>query len=144
MATAEMATRFVKEITATWQGRSMVFRGEAEGKAPVLLDGETAEGPSPMDMLLIAMAGCTGSDVVAILRKKRLDLQELRIRMTGRRREEHPRRYIAIDLLYTVRAPGAPEAAVRQAIDLSLEKYCSVTHSLAPDIPVRYELDLQA
>ncbi len=144
MSTAEMATRSVKEITATWQGRTMVFVGEAEGKAPVVVDGETTEGPSPMDMLLIAMAGCTGSDVVAVLRKKRLDLQGLAIRVTGRRREEHPRRYTAIDLLYTVRAPGATEAAVRQAIDLSLQKYCSVTHSLAPDIAVRYELDLQA
>lgn len=144
MTTAEMATKSVKEITATWLGRAMAFRGEAEGKAPVITDGETTEGPSPMDMLLIAMAGCTGSDVVAVLRKKRLDLRELRIDVTGRRRDEHPRRYIALDLRYTVHAPGATEAAVRQAIDLSLEKYCSVTHSLAPDIPVRYELVLQA
>jgi len=144
MATAEMATKFVKEITATWQGRAMVFRGAAEGRAPAIVDGETAEGPSPMDMLLIAMAGCTGSDVVSVMRKKRLDLRDLRVDVTGRRREEHPRRYIAIDLRYTVHAPGATEAAVRQAIDLSLQKYCSVTHSLAPDIPVRYELVLQA
>lgn len=144
MSTAEMATRFVKVVTATWQGRTMVFRGDVEGKAPVILDGETDEGPSPMDMLLIAMAGCTGSDVVAVLRKKRLDLRDLSIEVTGRRREEHPRRYTALDLRYTVHAPGATEAAVRQAIDLSLEKYCSVTHSLAPDIPVRYELVLQA
>jgi putative redox protein len=144
MATSEMAMKNVKAITATWLGRSMVFRGEAEGKAPIITDGETGEGPSPVDMLLIAMAGCTGSDVVAVLRKKRLDLRELVIEVTGHRREAHPRRYTAVELRYSVRAPGASEAAVRQAIDLSLAKYCSVTHSLAPDITVRYELALQA
>lgn len=144
MTTSEMATKNVKAITATWQGRSMVFRAEAEGKPAVMMDGETDEGPSPMDMLLIALAGCTGSDVVHVLRKKRLDLRALRLDVVGQRRPEAPRRYTAITLRYTVSAPGATEAAVRQAIDLSLEKYCSVTHSLAPDIAIGYELALQA
>jgi putative redox protein len=73
-----------------------------------------------------------------------VDLQELRIEVQGRRRDEPPRRYVAIDLVFNVTAPGATEAQVRQAIDLSLAKYCSVTHSLNPDIPVRYDLRLQA
>ena len=133
-----------KAVRATWQGRSMVFRGETDGKAPITIDGETAEGPSPMDTLLLALAGCTGSDVVEILRKKRLALRELRIDVTGTRREEYPRRYTAIDLVYRVSAAGATEQHVRQAIDLSLRKYCSVTHSLQADIPIHYELVLQA
>ena len=144
MTTSEMATKNVKAITATWQGRAMVFQAEAEGKPPVVIDGETDEGPSPMDTLLIALAGCTGSDVVNVLRKKRLDLRGLRIDIVGQRRPTEPRRYTAITVRYTVTAPGATEAAVRQAIDLSLEKYCSVTHSLAPDIAIGYELALQA
>ena len=135
------ATRTVR---ATWLGRSLVFRGEAAGRAPITIDGETDEGPSPVDTLLVAMAGCTGSDVVDILRKKRLDLRELHIEVTGTRQGEHPRRYTAIDLVFRVKAPGATEHHVRQAIDLSLGKYCSVTHSLNPDIPVRYELVLEA
>jgi putative redox protein len=144
MTTREMPARHVKAITATWQARSMVFEAEAEGKPPVVMDGQTAEGPSPMDMLLIALAGCTGSDVVHVLQKKRLTLRALRIDVVGQRRPEDPRRYTAITLRYAVAAPGATEAAVRQAIDLSLEKYCSVTHSLAPDIAIGYELELQA
>ncbi len=139
-----MAPPPVKQISATWEGRSMVFRGEAPGKPPIIIDGETGEGPSPMDALLIAMAGCTGSDVVSVLQKKRITLTALRLDVRGERREEFPRRYMKIDLVYHVTAPGASEQAVRQAIDLSLGKYCSVTHSLAPDIPVRYELRLQA
>ncbi len=139
-----MAAPDTKHVIATWQGRSMVFEGEAAGKAPAIVDGETGEGPSPMDALLIAMAGCTGSDVVSVLAKKRFELRLLRIEITGRRREENPRRYVKIDLVYHVTAPGAAESAVRHAIDLSLEKYCSVTHSLNPDIPIGYELRLQA
>ena len=139
-----MAAPAEKHVTATWQGRSMVFKGEAAGKAPAIIDGESGEGPSPMDALLIAMAGCTGSDVVSVLAKKRIDLRGLRIEVKGRRREEFPQRYVKIDLVYHVTAPGAAEDAVRQAIDLSLEKYCSVTHSLNPDIPIGYALRLQA
>lgn len=137
-----MAVR--KEVTLSWQGRELVFQGVAPGKAPILLDGRAAEGPSPMEALLLALAGCTASDVVVVLQKKRLGLRALEVEVHGQRRDEHPRRYVALDLVYRVSAPGAAEAQVRQAIDLSLAKYCSVTHSLAPDIPVRYELVLQA
>lgn len=133
-----------KQIAATWQHRGMVFSGETTGKPAITLDGHTVEGPSPTDALLIALAGCTGSDVVLVLGKKRIDLKELRIDVTGTRRDEEPRRYIAIKLLYTVVAPGASEQAVRHAIDLSIEKYCSVSHSLNPDIPITYDLALQA
>ena len=133
-----------KEVVATWQHRGMVFSGAHPGKPPVIIDGHATEGPSPVDTLLISLATCTGSDVVMILEKKRIDLRELRIGVSGTRRDEEPRRFLAIKLVYTVTAPGASEQAVRHAIDLSLEKYCSVTHSLNPDIPITYDLALQA
>jgi putative redox protein len=133
-----------KLVTLTWQGRDLVFQGEAPGKAPIIVDGGAAEGPSPVEALLLALAGCTASDVVVVMRKKKVDLQRLTMEVRGQRRDEYPRRYVAIDLVYRITAPGATEPQVRQAIDLSLAKYCSVTHSLAPDIPIRYELVLQA
>jgi putative redox protein len=133
-----------KRVSLDWQGRELAFRGEGAGKAPINIDGNNKEGPGPMEALLLAMAACTGSDVAVVMSKKRLGLTSLRIDVHGRRREEHPQRYTAIDLVYHVAAPGASEAQVRHAIDLSLQKYCSVTHSLNPDIPVTYELDLQA
>ncbi|HWO90206.1 MAG TPA: OsmC family protein [Gemmatimonadales bacterium] len=137
-----MAAPF-KQVSASWLGRSMVFRGEVAGRPPVVIDGETDEGPSPMDTLLLALATCSGSDVVLILKKKRLELRDLRIEVRGERREEEPRRFLRINLVYHVAAPGATESAVRQAIDLSLEKYCSVAHSLQPDIRLTYELHLR-
>ena len=133
-----------KRVSLEWQARELVFRGEGAGKVPITIDGNNAEAPGPMETLLLAMAACTGSDVAVVMTKKRLGMRSLRIEVHGRRREEHPQRYVAIDLVYHVVAPGATEAQVRHAIDLSLGKYCSVTHSLNPDIPVHYELDLQA
>lgn len=133
-----------KQIAISWQGRGMVFQGEGAGLVPITIDGENTEGPGPMETLLIALATCTGSDVVNILAKKRLTLKSLTVDVTGDRRDEEPQRYTAIRLRYHVNAPGATEPAVRQAIDLSLGKYCSVTHSLNPDIPITYELALQA
>lgn len=133
-----------KHVGLTWQGRDLVFSGAGAGGVRVPIDGDNVEGPGPMESLLLALAACTGSDVVVVMRKKRVDLRELRLDVTGQRREEHPQRYVAIDLKYSVTAPGAREEQVRYAIDLSLAKYCSVTHSLNPDIAIRYELVLQA
>ena len=128
-----------KNVVLGWR-HDLVFEGGAAGKPSVVLDGAAAEGPSPMEALLLALAGCTGSDVVSILQKKRADLRDFRVEVVGERRDEHPKRYTAITLRYHVSAPGLGESQARRAIDLSLEKYCSVTHSLAKDIAVRYEL----
>ncbi|HEV7364309.1 MAG TPA: OsmC family protein [Gemmatimonadales bacterium] len=106
------------------------------------IDGDNVVGPGPMLTLLLAAASCTGSDVVLILQKMREKLGELRIDVAGVRREAEPRRYVSIHLDYWVRGEGLDPAKVRRAIDLSLEKYCSVIHSLAPDIAITYALSL--
>ena len=87
-------------------------------------------------------AACTGADVVSILGKMRVALRELRIEVGGVRREEHPRRYTAIHLEYHIRGDGLDEAKARRAIELSIEKYCSVVHSLAADIRITHGLVL--
>jgi putative redox protein len=133
-----------KHVVLEWR-HDLVFEGGAAGKPlSMLLDGGAAEGASPMDALLLALAGCTGSDVVSILKKKRADLRACRVEVVGERRDEHPKRYTAITLRFHITAPGLGEEHARRAIDLSLEKYCSVTHSLAKDIALRYELLLEA
>ena len=131
-----------KRVILTWQ-RGMAFSGGVEGKPPITIDADGATGPGPMDTLLLALAGCTGSDVVSILEKMRLPVRALAIEVAGERREQHPKRYTSIVLTFHVSAPGAPEERVRHAIELSMEKYCSVSHSLAPDIARRYELVLE-
>lgn len=130
-----------KGVRLAWQ-HDLVFQGEGAGKAPITLDGDNGQGPGPMEDLLLALAACTGSDVVIILKKKRVDLSALRIEVAGDRREDAPRRFTAITLTFHITAPGLTEAQARRTIELSLERYCSVAHSLAPDIPIRYELAL--
>jgi putative redox protein len=92
--------------------------------------------------LLLAAASCSGSDVVIILEKMRVQLRELRIEVAGVRRDEEPRRYVAIHFEYHLGGEGLDEVKARRAIGLSLEKYCSVIHSLAPDIGITYALTL--
>jgi putative redox protein len=88
--------------------------------------------------LLLAAASCSGSDVVMILQKMRIELQDLRIEVAGQRREEEPRRYTAIHLDYRIAGKGLSPDKANRAVDLSVKKYCSVIHSLAPDIAITY------
>jgi putative redox protein len=92
--------------------------------------------------LLLAGGSCSGSDVVAILQKMRVQLREVRINVTGVRRAQEPRRYVSIHFDYHLAGEGLDQAKATRAIDLSLQKYCSVVHSLAPDIAITYALTL--
>jgi putative redox protein len=130
-----------KRATLVWQ-QDLRFTG-GEGAAPAItIDGNNIAGPGPMLTLLLAAAACSGSDVVVILEKMRVRLRELRIEIAGTRREAEPRRYLAIHLDYHIKAEDVDPLKARRAIDLSLEKYCSVIHSLAPDIAITYALSL--
>jgi putative redox protein len=95
-----------------------------------------------MQMLLLAAAGCAGADVVSILAKMRAGLEALTVDVQGVRRDEEPRRYVEIRFRFALRGNGLDLAKAERAVTLSLEKYCSVIHSLAPDIPVRHEIVL--
>ena len=130
-----------KNITLAWQ-QGLSFLGGEPNRPAILIDGDNAAGPGPMVTLLLAAASCTGSDVVVILQKMQVPFTELTIEVSGMRREAEPRRYMALHFEYRVGGSGIETSKVRRAIDLSLEKYCSVVHSLAPDIAITYALSL--
>lgn len=130
-----------KRATLTWE-RGLVFRGGEAGHPSLVIDGDNAAGPGPMLTLLLAAGACTGSDVVLILEKMRMPPRALRIELSGERRESDPRRYLAIHFHYHLAGEGIDEPRARRAVELSLAKYCSVIHSLAPDIRVTHELTL--
>jgi putative redox protein len=134
-------TSETKRVALAWQER-LVFRGGEPGGPQTTIDGDNAAAPGPMLTLLLAAAACTGADVVVILEKMRVTLHELRIEASGVRREQEPRRYTGIHLDYHLRGDGLDAAKARRAIDLSITKYCSVVHSLAPDIRVTHGLSL--
>jgi putative redox protein len=129
-----------REVSVEWLREGLLFEGRAGDRPPVQVDGETRRAMSPMEMLLLCAAGCTGTDVVIILRKQRVGLRRLHIAITGLRRDTEPRRYTSVHFRFTVDGEGADEARVRRAIDLSLSKYCSVVASLAPDTQVTYDV----
>jgi putative redox protein len=133
--------RETKRAVLTWQ-QGLRFEADNPGGSALVLDGDNAAGPGPMMTLLQAAASCTGSDVVLILEKMRVKLTALRIEIEGIRREEEPRRYVSIHLDYRLRGEGLSQSKARRAIDLSLKKYCSVVHSLAPDLAITYALAL--
>ena len=131
----------IRQATVTWV-RDMVFEGGAPDGPTAVVDGNGGAAPSPVVQLLMAVAGCSGSDVVSILEKMRITLTRFSIEVTGIRRDDHPRRFTAIHLVFDLAGEGLDEAKARRAIELSLEKYCSVVHSLAPDIAITHELRL--
>jgi len=107
----------------------MRFRAQANGTPEILFDaGEPASrrGPSPMQATLLATMACTASDVVLILRKERVPFTALEIEADAERAKEDPRVFTKIRLHYRVRGTNVKESAVKRAIDLSSEKYCSV------------------
>lgn len=131
----------IKRVTLEWLGDLRFAGGEPDGPKS-FIDADNAAAPGPMLTLLLAAASCTASDVAIVLKKKRVTLSRLSLDVAGTRREAEPRRYVAIHFTYHVAGEGLDEAKARHAIDLSIEKYCSVLHSLAPDIAVTYDLRL--
>jgi putative redox protein len=101
--------------------------------------------PTPMELVLIALGGCTGADVVSSLEKKRQRITGYEIEVRAERRAEHPRIYTSIEVIHRVRGVGVNEKAVAQAIELSETKYCSVSAMLASaaKITTRYEISNQ-
>lgn len=92
--------------------------------------GGQDSGARPMEMLLMGFGGCTGMDVISILRKKRQDVTGLEIRLNGEKAEGHPSRYTRIQLEYLITGRNVSSQAVERAISLSLDKYCSVGATL--------------
>ena len=119
------------ELELIWE-RELVFSGRSRNNE-MTLDSDSVAGPSPMQALAFALAGCMAMDVVHVLRKGRHDLKGLRADLVGSRAEEEPRRFTRIELRYTVNG-AVPESPVQRAIELSREKYCSVWHSMRQDI----------
>ncbi len=124
----------VSRVELRWT-EGLTFVGGAEGGPRITTASGGGEGPSPTQLLLLALGGCMGVDVVDILNKSRVPLEELRVEVEGDRASEPPRRFLAIRLTYHVRGPSdADEGKLERAVQLSRDKYCSVLHTLRPDL----------
>ncbi len=113
-------------IKVTWRdGNTFLGENESGGKAE--LGGEHIR---PMQMVLVALAGCSGVDVVSILQKKRVTFSDLQIEVSGERADTHPKVYTDIYMSYSIWGEDIKEKDVEQAIRLSEDKYCSVSAML--------------
>jgi putative redox protein len=128
--------------TVRWVGEEKFLAIGTSGHAVTLdADRNSNSAPGPMEMLLIALGSCTATDVVMILEKKRQKLEALEIVVSGERAQDPPKVWIKIELVYKLRG-RLDEAAVKHAIELSEEKYCSVAAMLRKTAPIsfRYEI----
>jgi putative redox protein len=109
----------------------MQFIARAGDAPAVVIDNpESKGGPSPMQMVLIGVAGCIAMDVISILKKKRVNVTDFQVNISGERAEDHPRRYTNIQIEFVLHGKGIQPKAVEQAIQLSETKYCSAVASL--------------
>jgi putative redox protein len=120
-----------KEVSAQWTGeRSFSGKNQLGGSIQIgSVDGNP--GVSPMELILLGMAGCTGIDIVHILGKKRITLDQFEVKVRGKRADDYPMVYTQIEVEYILWGDSLNPKAVEQAIQLSEEKYCSASAMLS-------------
>ncbi len=113
----------------------MQFVGAADSGHAVVMDAPASSsggntGSRPMELLLMAFGGCSGMDVISILRKKKQNVSKFETNVEGEMAEDYPHMYTALHIEYVVTGKNISEEAVKRAIELSLDKYCSVGATL--------------
>lgn len=129
-------------VTMRWDGDHRFSFGRDGGHA-VQIDSDGVAGPSPVDALVGAFASCVSTDIVDILAKRRTPVEELVINAEGVRADAVPARIMSLELTVRLRGTGVERVHAERAIDLAVNKYCSVGSSLDPAIPVSWTLELE-
>jgi putative redox protein len=137
--TDENPANIWKEVSTTWDGADGYYAGNQSGAVVLMGKGKDGQpGISPMEMLLAGLAGCTGMDIVEILRKKRQLPVEFKIKVRGNQKTDvYPKLYTEFEVEYLFWGDNLIPKDVEQAIRLSEEKYCSVGGTLAKAGPIR-------
>jgi putative redox protein len=130
-------TALVKQV------QGITLAGNTDSNHWVMMDGPTEfgganAGTRPKELLLLALGGCTASDVISILQKKRVELDGFEIHITAKQRDEHPQVFSEIHLEYVIRGNHVRQEDVARAIELSESKYCSVSAMLRPAVPITW------
>jgi putative redox protein len=131
------------QIFADWQD-GLAFEAEVNGHK-LMLDadekvGGTNRGPRPKPLMLVALAGCTGMDVISILKKMKVDVKKFRVWVEAEQTEEHPKHYTAMKVIYEFWGKGLPLENINKAIGLSEEKYCGVSAAYRKGMTITHEV----
>ena len=137
-----------KEIVLK-QVQGITFVAKGNSNHWVVMDGSpdfggNLAGSTPKELLLMALAGCTATDVVPILKKKRAPLQKLEINVKGTEREEHPRIFTEIHVEYVFYGDGLRAGDIERAIELSTTKFCSVSAILRTSAPIKHSYRIES
>jgi len=120
-----------KEIVTTKWLSNMAFESDVNGHK-ILLDADSSaggenRGPRPKPFMLLSLGGCTGMDVISILKKMRVDIDEFNVRVEGELTEEHPKHFVKIHVVYEFTGKDLPLEKLKKAVELSEERYCGVS-----------------
>ena len=130
-----------QRIAVNWKGER-IFDAGREGRPSILIDGDGNASISPPDALLAALGSCVSVDVVDILAKRRTPVEKYSVEVVGERAETTPRRFVHITLNISITGAGIERAHANRAIDLAVNKYCSVRDTLDLNMPVVWNLEL--
>lgn len=136
-----------EEIKVDWLG-NMAFKAEVNGHE-IILDAVDAvggenRGPRPKPLMMVALAGCTGMDVVSILKKMRVEVDHFTVRVVGNLTEEHPKHFDGMHVIYEFKGSDLPMEKLEKAVSLSEERYCGVSVSYRKAMGITTEIKILA
>jgi len=138
----------MNNVQVTWTGPGMRLIGDVEDGPAIILDSDHPEygthtGPSPMELILLGLAGCTAMDVISIMAKKHEPMTNLQVKVQAEQAADHPQVYTKIQLEYIAYGTGIKEKSLARAIQLSEERYCSVNAMLSKtaEITTTYRIE---
>ena len=134
-----------KIIDVTWSN-NMKFETHIDGHQ-LILDtdpefGGQNEGPRPKALMMVALAGCTGMDVISILKKMKVELSYFNVMVEGDLREEHPKKFEAMKVIYEFKGVNLELEKLEKAVNLSIEKYCGVNANYKEAMKMDYEIKI--
>jgi putative redox protein len=124
------------------------FVGEASSGHAIVMDGDHEFGGSdtgirPSELLLVGIGGCSGMDVISILRKKKQDVTGFEILIDGNKADSHPKKFTDMTIKYIVKGKNLSEEAVKRAVQLSMDKYCSVKATLEGVAKINFSVEIE-
>lgn len=133
-------------ITTKWLS-DLAFEAEMDGHK-IYMDssmehGGKNTGPRPKPMMMMALAGCTGMDVAAILKKMREEFEEFSVEVEGEITEVHPKKFEGMKVIYRLKGEGISRKNVEKAVKLSTTKYCGVSANYGKAFPITYEIIIE-
>lgn len=135
-----------ESVNVTWEGGMSFEANVMDYKIIMDADpefGGQKKGPKPKPLLLVALAGCTGMDIVSLLNKMRVEFKKFKIRVDGDTADEHPKKFTRITVTYEITGKNIDREKVEKAVILSKDKYCSVSATLKNSVDIDYIVEIR-